>query len=56
MERTPIKFGLVAVIILEVASIFYFLHVYHDFVSSPENYYRNILVKQGKAQQQLIDE
>lgn len=56
MERTPIKFGFVVIIALEIAGIFYFLHVYNNFVSSSENYYSNILSSQSKAQEQSIDQ
>ena len=49
MQIAPIKFGLVAVIILQIGALFFMLRVYDDFVSSPENYYKDILVKQPKA-------
>lgn len=56
MEITPIKMGLLIIIVLEITSIFYFLHVYHEFVSTPENYYQDILVGKNKPPQQMIDQ
>ena len=48
MQVAPIKLGLLAVIILEIGVLLFMLRVYDKFVSAPENYYQNILVKQGK--------
>ena len=56
MGKAPIKLGLLAIIILEIGSLFFLLRVYDDFVSSPDSYYKNILVKQIKAESQIIDE
>jgi len=41
--RLKIKWGFVAVIILEIGCIFYALKIYNKFVSNPDNYYKNIL-------------
>ncbi|OGZ41553.1 MAG: hypothetical protein A3B04_01195 [Candidatus Portnoybacteria bacterium RIFCSPLOWO2_02_FULL_39_11] len=56
MQRAPIKIGLLAVVILEIGSLFFLLHIYNDFVSSPDSYYKNILVRQNKALKQIINE
>ncbi len=56
MNQSPIKFGLLAVIILEVGALFFMLRVYDDLVSSPDSYYKNILVQQSKAEDQLREE
>ena len=56
MNKTPIKFGLLAVIVLQIGALFFMLRVYDDFVSSPDNYYKNVLVKQVKADKQSVDE
>ncbi len=56
MNQIPIKFGLLAVVVLEIGVLFFMLRVYDDFVSSPDSYYKNILVKQIKAEKQIIDE
>lgn len=37
------KWGFLALIILQIFSVFYFLRIYDNFVSNPENYYKNIL-------------
>ena len=37
------KWGFLALIVLQIFSIFYLLGVYDNFVSDPENYYKNIL-------------
>ncbi len=46
-----IKLGLVCVIIFQIVSLFYLLHVYDKFVSNPDNYYKNRL-----TQYQQLDE
>ncbi len=46
-----IKLGLVCVIIFQIVSLFYLLHVYDKFVSNPDNYYKNCL-----TQYQQLDE
>lgn len=56
MNQSPIKLGLLAVIVLQIGVLFFMLRVYDDFVSSPESYYKNILVQQNKAESQIIDE
>jgi hypothetical protein len=43
MPRQTIKLGLAAVMILQILSIFYLLHFYNNFVSNPNNYYKNFL-------------
>ncbi|TSC53407.1 MAG: hypothetical protein LiPW39_272 [Parcubacteria group bacterium LiPW_39] len=45
MPRHPLKLGLLAVIILQIISIFYLLHFYNKFVSNPENYYKDFLTR-----------
>lgn len=45
MPKTYFKFGLLAVIILQIISLFYLLHFYNKFVSNPENYYKNFLTR-----------
>lgn len=42
-SRTKFKWGLAAVIILQIISVFYLLRIYNNFVSNPENYYKNVL-------------
>lgn len=56
MGKAPIKFGLLAIIILEIGSLFFLLRVYDDFVSSPDSYYKNILVKQAEKEKQMVNE
>ncbi len=56
MQIVPIKLGLLAVIILEIGSLFFLLHIYNDFVSSPDSYYKNILVRQAGTEKQIINE
>ena len=56
MQTAPIKLGLLAVVILEIGSLFFLLRVYDDFVASPDSYYKNILVRQTKNEKQIIDE
>lgn len=48
MNQSPVKMGLLAVIILEIGVLFFMLRVYNDFVSTPDNYYKNILTKQAQ--------
>ncbi len=45
MPRTNFKFGLLAVIILQIISLFYLLHFYDKFVSNSDNYYKNFLTR-----------
>lgn len=56
MQITPIKFGLLAIIVLQIGALFFMLRVYDDFVSSPDSYYKNILVQQSKAESQITNE
>ena len=52
MEFDPkYRWGFLALVILQIISIFYLLRVYDNFVSNPENYYKNILT--GQLQEQL---
>ena len=37
------KWGFAALIFLQIITIFYLLKIYNNFVSDPENYYKNIL-------------
>jgi cbb3-type cytochrome oxidase subunit 3 len=46
MNSQPIKYGLVALIIFQVAGIFIMLNVYNKFAANPDNYYQNILNRQ----------
>jgi hypothetical protein len=48
-----VKWGFVCVAIFEIASLFYLLHVYNQFVSNPENYYKRTLIIR---EQQIQDE
>ncbi|KKS65933.1 MAG: hypothetical protein UV36_C0039G0011 [Parcubacteria group bacterium GW2011_GWC2_42_6] len=43
MGKIYFKWGLAAVIIAQIISIFYLMNVYDKFVSNPDNYYKNIL-------------
>ena len=43
MQKKYVKFTFLAVIILQIASIFYLMSVYHRFVDNLENYYMLIL-------------
>jgi len=43
-----IKLGLMCVIIFQIISLFYLLHVYNEFVSNPKNYYVNYLTQDVK--------
>ncbi len=45
MPRISLKFGLGAVIILEIIVTLCLLRIYNRFVANPENYYRQILEK-----------
>jgi hypothetical protein len=56
MNQSPIKLGLLAVIILQIGVLFFMLRFYDDFVSSPDNYYKNILVRQTEEKEQLIND
>lgn len=56
MQVAPLKFGLLAVIVLEIGALFFLLRVYDNFVSSPDSYYKNILVKQIKTESQIMEE
>lgn len=47
--------GLMAVIVLEIGVLFLLLKIYDDFVSSPDNYYKNILVRQNKVKDRVIN-
>ncbi len=49
--RTKFKWGLVAVIILQIISVFYLLRIYNNFVSNPENYYKNVLFSSAAEKQ-----
>jgi len=51
MEFNPkYKWGFLALIILQITSIFYLLKVYDNFVSNSDNYYKNILTSQLSEQ------
>ena len=56
MNQSPVKLGLVAVVILEIGVLFFMLRVYDDFVSSPDNYYKNILVEQIEDEKEINNE
>ena len=56
MNQSPVKLGLVAVVILEIGVLFFMLRVYDDFVSSPDNYYKNILVGQIEGEVEINNE
>jgi len=56
MQIAPLKFGLLAVIVLEIGALFFLLRIYDDFVSSPESYYKNILVKQAEMEKSVSNE
>ncbi|HRY52471.1 MAG TPA: hypothetical protein P5089_01320 [Candidatus Portnoybacteria bacterium] len=56
MNQSPVKLGLVAVVILEIGVLFFMLRVYDDFVSSPDNYYKNILVGQIEDEGEINNE
>ncbi len=47
-----IKMGLLCVIILQVISLFYLLHVYNEFVSNPKNYYVSHAAEINQAENQ----
>ncbi len=55
MGKFPVKLGLVAVIAVEIIFVFYLLRVYDKFVSDPDNYYKNILVRQIKTESESND-
>ncbi len=44
------KWGFLALIALQIFSIFYLLRVYDNFVSDPENYYKNILSSSSRPE------
>jgi len=48
--------GLLAIIILEIGVLFFMLRVYSNFVSAPDSYYKNILVRRAKNEKQIINE
>lgn len=56
MNQSPVKLGLVAVVILEIGVLFFMLRVYDDFVSSPDNYYKKILVGQIEGEGEINNE
>ena len=56
MQIGPIKMGLLAIIILEIGVLFFMLRVYSNFVSAPDSYYKNILVRRAKNEKQIINE
>lgn len=43
MPRQSLKLGLLAVILMQIFTLFYMLHAYDKFVSNPENYYKNYI-------------
>lgn len=45
-----LKFGFLVVVIMEIGVIFYLLRVYNRFVSSPDNYYKNILTHRAEKE------
>ena len=55
MNSQPIKYGLVALIIFQVAGIFIMLNVYNKFAANPDNYYQNILNRQINEELNVLD-
>lgn len=52
LNRSPkLKFGLLAVIILEIISIFYLMSAYKKFAGNANNYYKNILASHGRLEE-----
>jgi cbb3-type cytochrome oxidase subunit 3 len=55
MNSQPIKYGLVALIIFQIAGIFIMLNVYNKFAANPDNYYQNILNRQINEEINVLD-
>lgn len=49
------KWGFAALIFLQIITIFYLLEIYNNFVSDPENYYKNIL-SSGNVEEKTVDD
>jgi hypothetical protein len=48
--------GLVVVAIFQIVAIFFMLNFYDKLVSNPDNYYKNILVRQDKLNLKAIED
>jgi hypothetical protein len=46
-----IKLGLACVIIFQIVSLFYLLHIYNKFVSNPDNYFKNYLTQYQQTEE-----
>jgi len=51
-----IKWGLIILAIFQIGVIFYMLNFYNKLVSNPDNYYKNILVKQDRLNSEIMEE
>lgn len=46
MRKIHLKWGLIGVIILQIASIIFLTRIYKQFTANPDNYYKNVLARQ----------
>lgn len=55
-NQPVVKWGLVILAIFQIFVIFFMLDFYNKLVSNPDNYYKNILVKQDKSNLEAMEE